>query len=273
MGGTDLPMLRTILAPNPSAMTLEGTICFIVGRENPVVIDPGPADEAHLAAVESLLSGRRPAAILLTHAHADHSAAAPALAERTGARLLMGRGAIGSAWLEPSLSGWLSEGDEVQTDAGPVRAIATPGHSPEHFAFYWRGEPATDSGSLFVGDLLMGSGDTTLIAPPEGDLSDYLASLDRVGEIGASVLFPAHGSAITEPERVIARYLTHRRERIEQVAEALRATPSAEPEQLVDAVYGPGLDPALRAAAAGSILAIIRFLDNRGALDARHRKS
>jgi glyoxylase-like metal-dependent hydrolase (beta-lactamase superfamily II) len=273
MEDTDLPMLRTILAPNPSAMTLEGTICFIVGRENPVVIDPGPDDEAHLTAVEKALSGREPAAILLTHAHADHSAAAPALAERTGARLLMGRGAIGSEWLERSLSGWLSDGDELQTDAGPVRAIATPGHSPEHFAFFWRGEPATGSGSVFVGDLLMGSGDTTLIAPPEGDLSDYLASLAKIGEVGASVLFPAHGPAIADPDRVLARYRSHRWERIEQVAEALRTVPSAEPERLVDVVYGRGLDPALRGAAAGSISAIIRFLDARGMLDAERQKS
>jgi glyoxylase-like metal-dependent hydrolase (beta-lactamase superfamily II) len=257
-------MLRIILAPNPSVMTLEGTRCFIVGRDSPVVIDPGPADGAHLDAIERALADRAPSAILLTHAHADHSAAAPALARRTGARLLMGRGSIGNHWLDSSLSGWLSDGDELQTDAGPIEVVATPGHSPEHLAFLWRSDPATDSGSIFVGDLLMGSGDTTLIAPPEGNLSDYLASLSRVEETGASVLFPSHGPAITEPGAVLARYRAHRWERIEQVAEALRTSPSAEPERLVDVVYGRGLDPALRRAAAGSISAIIHFLEARG---------
>lgn len=268
MDDTDRPWLKTILAPNPSAMTLEGTKCFIVGRDRPVVIDPGPADEAHLAAIERALSGHAPSAILLTHAHADHSAAAPALARRTGARLMMGRGAIGSDWLESFLSGWVTDGDEVQTDAGHIRVVSTPGHSPEHLAFFWRGEAATDSGSIFVGDLLMGSGDTTLVAPPEGNLADYLASLSRVEEIGASVLFPSHGSAITEPGAVIGRYRAHRWARIAQVAEALRTSPSSEPERLMDAVYGPGLDPALKGAAAGSISAIVRFLEERDSVDA-----
>jgi glyoxylase-like metal-dependent hydrolase (beta-lactamase superfamily II) len=268
MDDTDRPLLRTILAPNPSAMTLAGTKCFIVGRDNPVVIDPGPADESHLASIERALAGRKPSAILLTHAHEDHSAAAPALARRTGARLLMGRGAIGSDWLVPAVSGWVSDEDELPTDAGTIQVVTTPGHAPEHLAFLWRHERAPGVRSIFVGDLLMGSGDTTLVAPPEGKLSDYLASLSKVEEVGASVLFPSHGPAITEPDAVIARYRAHRWERVAQVADALRRSPSAGAEQLVKMVYGSGLDPALSAAAAGSIAAIIRFLDEDGSVDA-----
>lgn len=252
-------MLRTLLAGNPSPMTLDGTRTFVVGRERPAVIDPGPDDAAHRAALEAALAGRRPAAILLTHAHPDHAEGAAALARRTGGEVLMARGAL-SPLPEGVVDRWIGEGAEVETDAGTLRAVATPGHAPEHLAFHWEGASAPAGGALFVGDLLMGSGDTTLVSPPEGDLRAYLRSLDRVEEVGAGVLYPAHGEPIERVREALERYRAHRRVRIEQVEAALRGRPGATSEELVDLVYGAELHPALRAAAKGSLEAILHYL-------------
>jgi glyoxylase-like metal-dependent hydrolase (beta-lactamase superfamily II) len=260
-------MLRTVLAANPSPMTLDGTRSYIVGHEAPVVIDPGPHLIAHLDAVESALAGRRPLAIVLTHAHPDHAAGAPELARRTGAPVRMGRGSLHPGEVQRDVSDWLSDGDTLETDAGRLRVLLTPGHTPEHLALAWTGRDAPAGGALFVGDLLMGSGDTTLVAPPEGDLLDYLHSLERLAEVGAGVLYPAHGHAITRPRAVLERYRAHRVERISQVVEALKMTPSASPEQLVDTVYGAELDPRLRSAAAGSIAAVLHYISRSAAID------
>ncbi|HEX8360249.1 MAG TPA: MBL fold metallo-hydrolase [Longimicrobium sp.] len=245
-------MLRTLLAPNPSPMTLDGTRTQLVGRERPVVIDPGPDDPQHLDAIERALGGIVPVAILLTHAHGDHADAAAPLAARTGAPVWIGHGA-----LHPprGIARWLADGDEVDTDAGPLRAIATPGHAPEHLAFLW-------DRTLFAGDAFMGGGDTTLVAPPEGDLAAYLRTLDRVGELALDVILPAHGPAIPDPSAAVGRYRAHRHERIAQVAEAIRATGSTTPADILDAVYGPTLHPALRPAAEGSLHAILTYLRN-----------
>lgn len=261
----DHPAVRTVLAPNPSAMTLDGTRTYLVGRERPVVIDPGPALEAHVAAVEAALGGARPAAILLTHSHGDHSGAAPALAERTRAPVCMARGALRQGFA-PGLvvSRWLADGDAVECDAGTLGAIATPGHAPEHLAFILRQGVRSSWDALFVGDHLMGEGDTTLVAPPEGDLADYLESLERLGAAEAEVMYPAHGPPIADPAAAVRRYAAHREARIAQVREALRAGGTARPAALVSRVYGAGLDPALRRAAEGSVGAILGYLEKRG---------
>lgn len=252
------PSPRVVRAENPSPMTLDGTRTFLVGRARPVVIDPGPALPEHLGALEAALEGAAPAAILLTHAHPDHAEAALPLAERTGAPVMMARGALRSPLPAEAVGRWLAEGDEVETDEGAVRALRTPGHAPEHLSFLWR-----RGGALFVGDHLMGEGDTTLVAPPEGELGAYLDSLDRIAEAGAELLFPAHGPPISDPAEAVARYREHRRARIEQVAAALGRGP-ARPAALVRRVYGAELHPGLRRAAEGSVRAILRYLEERG---------
>ncbi|CAN5351505.1 MBL fold metallo-hydrolase [soil metagenome] len=258
---SERPPLRVLLAPNPSPMTLDGTRTFLLGRERPVVIDPGPADARHLAAILSALGETRPAAILLTHAHPDHAALAPALARETGSAVMMGRGALDPS-LDPAVvQGWLEEGEEVETDAGPLRVLATPGHAPEHLAFLWQGDGAPPGGALFVGDLLMGEGDTTLVAPPEGDLAAYLRTLGRIRDLAPGVLYPAHGPPLADPTAAVGRYVAHRRERIEQVFRALQAIGVATPAELVDSVYGAALHPELRLAAEGSIRAILLYLE------------
>jgi len=138
--------------------------------------------------------------------------------------------------------------------------VETPGHAPEHLAFHWTGVGAPDGGAIFVGDLLMGEGDTTLVSPPEGDLAAYLRSLERIELLRPAVLYPSHGPPIESPGETIERYRAHRRARIDQVEAALRERPGASRDELVDLVYGNGLHPGLRGAAKGSLGAILRFL-------------
>lgn len=247
-------MLRTLLAPNPSPMTLDGTRTFVVGRERPVVIDPGPEIAEHVDAVLAALDGRTPVAILLTHGHGDHADAAPTLAARTGAPVRARSGAA-----EP-----LGDGDVVESDAGTLAAIATPGHAPDHLCFHWQGPGAGGGGVLFAGDLFMGQGDTTLVAPPEGDLADYLRSLDRVEALAPGSILPAHGPAIADPPAAVARYRAHRMQRILQVADALRRLGPCGPGALLEEVYGATLHPGLRAAAEGSLFAILEYLRSTG---------
>jgi hydroxyacylglutathione hydrolase len=249
-------MLRVVRAENPSAMTLDGSRTFLVGEPEPVVIDPGPEDPRHLRAILDALDGARPAAILLTHAHPDHSAGAPALAAATGAPVMMGEGALASALPPDLVARWLRDGERV----GPVTAVATPGHVPEHLSFLWTGEGAPRRGALFVGDLFMGEGDTTLVAPPEGRLSDYLASLERVAALDPAVLYPAHGPPLQDVPAAVERFRRHRRERIARVTAALERRPGATPEELLAPVYGADLDPTLRAAALGSLRAILEHV-------------
>lgn len=262
-------MLRTLLAPNPSPMTLDGTRTFVVGERSPVVIDPGPALPAHLDALLAALGGRRPAAILLTHAHADHAEAAPLLAERTGAPVMMARGSARLPFDPARVARWLEGGETVESDAGALEAVPTPGHSPDHLSFLWKEPQRPGRTVLFVGDLLMGQGDTTLVAPPEGDLAAYLASLDRVAGRAPDRLLPAHGPEIADAAAALARYRAHREQRIAQVVEALGRTGPARPGELLDAVYGDALHPALRPAAEGSLLAILGYLQSAGRADGR----
>ena len=253
-----------IRAPNPSPMTLDGTRSYLIGRSRPVVIDPGPADPAHLAALQAALGGNVPVAILLTHAHPDHSAAAPPLARATGAPVLMSGGAITRAIDPAAVARWIGEGEEIETDAGTLRAIATPGHTPEHLAFFWSGGTAPAGGALFVGDLLMGEGDTTLIAPPEGDLSQYLESIERVRELHPAILFPTHGDPLHDSARAVERYLVHRQERLRQVHAALAAEMSATAPELVGRIYGSELPPELAGAATASVQAMLVHLEKTG---------
>lgn len=244
MTGNNAP--RTLRAHNASAMTLDGTRTFLVGRQHVAIIDPGPDDTEHLDAIADAVGDGAVTAILLTHLHPDHAAAAPPLARRTGAPI------------RASAHRSLRHGDIITTDHGELRAIATPGHTPDHTAFHW-----PHAGAAFVGDLLMGGQDSALVAPPEGDLGLYLASLHTVRELHASTLFPAHGPPFDHPTATIDTYLRHRQDRLRQVSAALQEGPLPT-DAIRDAVYGTALDPALRHAASMATEAYLAYLSARG---------
>jgi glyoxylase-like metal-dependent hydrolase (beta-lactamase superfamily II) len=236
-------------------MTLDGTRTFVVGRDRPVVIDPGPDDPVHLRATLDALEGSTPLAILLTHRHPDHADGAEALGRATGAPVRAADAGSGHG---------IGEGEVIPTDEGTLDAIATPGHTPDHLCFRWRDEEGRNV--LFVGDLLMGEGDTTLVAHPEGDLGAYLQSLRRVAALAPDVLFPSHGPPIHEPGEAVRRYLRHRVERVEGTRAALRRIGPAGLPELLDAVYGDTVPPALRGAAAASLRAVLDHLERLGSV-------
>lgn len=257
------PGMRVLRASNPSPMTLDGTRSYVIGRDVVVIVDPGPDESAHLDRLARTVEGATVRGILLTHAHSDHAAGAPRLAARLGAPVMMARGAVTPAPEPLPIGRWLSGSEEVETDVGPVHAVHTPGHVPEHLCYLWSGDAAPSGGALLVGDLLMGEGSTTLIAPPEGDVGAYFESLDRVEEIGAEVLYPAHGPPIEDPRAAVRRFREHRQERLRELRTLLQDTPNASPEALVSRLYGAELDPRLRAAAEGSVRAMLAYLHER----------
>ena len=240
------PMLRSLLAPNALPMTLDGTRTYLVGTNRIAVIDPGPDSPQHLDAIAGAIGGGVVVAIILTHEHPDHAAGAGSLARRTGAPV------------RAAVAGTLSEGDVVPTDAGELRAIATPGHTPDHFAMHWPAERA-----IFCGDLMMGGLDTALVAPPEGNLRDYLASLDRLHALDAAVLHPAHGPDFTDPQAAIGRYRDHRESRLNAVRQALTSGARTR-DALFDAVYGTTVPAEMRPFAEAALSAYTDYLLARG---------
>jgi glyoxylase-like metal-dependent hydrolase (beta-lactamase superfamily II) len=239
-------VLRTVLAPNPSPLTLDGTRTYIVGDRRPVVIDPGPNDAAHIDAIVDALGDGVPVAILVTHYHPDHLAGAGPLAEPLGVPVRR----LGD--------GSLADGDVVETDAGPVVAVATPGHTRDHVAFHW-----PDGAAVFCGDLLTGGQDTALVAAPEGRLGPYMVSLERVRGLGAETLYPAHGPAFEDADATLDRYVRHREQRLAQVGEAIESGIRDYPE-LLRAVYGDDLDPDLERPAMTALKAYIEHLQGLG---------
>ncbi len=186
--------LLTIRADNPGPLTLDGTNTYLVGG---TVVDPGPDDEEHL---DAILAAGRVERIALTHRHPDHASGASRLSELSGAPVL-------------AYDGGLGDGDEL---APGLVCVHTPGHAPDHLCF-WQPE----SGTLFSGDLIAGRG-SIMIAPPEGDLADYVASLEKVRALSPARILPGHGPEVAEAVAKIDEYLAHRQEREELVVAALR---------------------------------------------------
>ncbi len=222
-------------------MTLDGTRTYIVGRVHPAVIDPGPNLPAHIDAVAAAVGSRVTASVLITHAHPDHDEGAAAIAMRLVAGIL-----------RPS------DGETIETDAGDLTALATPGHTPDHLCFMHDGERA-----IFCGDLMMGGLDTALVGAPEGNLHDYLASLQRLRALEPRIVYPAHGPAIEDPLEAIDRYLHHREQRIAQAESALKAGPRST-DDLVEIIYGAALDDRLRYYAASAVEAYLEYLAVQG---------
>lgn len=266
--------LVAVTAPNAGPMTFTGTRTYLLGGSEVAVIDPGPDDAGHREAIVAALApGARVVAILVTHAHRDHSAGARALQARVGGPIFgFGPAAVSETMLKLRAAGGLGGGEGIDAGFAPdqrladgavvaadgwaLKAIHTPGHLGDHLCFSW-----AEGGGLFSGDTVMGWS-TTLISPPDGDLRDFLTSLRKLQGRGETVYFPGHGAPVRDPRAMLAWQLDHRAEREAQIRAALAAGPATVP-QLVDRVY-PGLDRFLRPAAARNVLAHLIDLAERG---------
>ena len=258
-----LPGVVRVVAPNPSAMTATGTATYVVG-DGPgrAVIDPGPDDPAHRAAVLRACGPARVEAILVTHPHLDHSAGAPGLARATGAPVLAfgppeagrseamralahpGGGEGVDADFRPDRA--LADGEVVSGDGWSLQAVWTPGHMASHLAFL-----RPDRAAAFSGDVVMGWA-STLISPPDGDVTQFMASLERIAGLGARVLLPGHGGAVDDPAGRCAAMRDHRVRREAAILAALDDAPTI--PALVAAVYAD-TPPTLHAMAARNVLA------------------
>jgi hydroxyacylglutathione hydrolase len=206
-----------MVAPNPSLMTGAGTNTYFVGTGEVAIIDPGPEDDLYVAAIVAAAGADRIAQILLTHGHPDHASAARELARRAEAPIRShGQG--------------LRDGDVIDVGGVSLEALHTPGHASDHLCFRLEAERA-----VFSGDLVM-SGSTVVIAPPEGDMAAYLASLTRLRGLPLERIYPGHGEVIDEPAALLDRYVDHRVLRERQLLDALRAGPARIPD-LVARIY------------------------------------
>ena len=261
------PLVLRVLAPNPSPYTGSGTQTHIVGTGDVAVIDPGPADPDHIAALASAIAGRPVAAILITHHHRDHSPAAPALQALTGAPIvgaapfeLSDAGPRADASFDPTYAPdrVLAEGESVAGAGWTLEALATPGHTSNHLAFALR-----ETAALFSGDHVMGWS-TTVVSPPDGDMTAYMASLAKLIPRDDRVYYPGHGEAVENPQRLVRGLLGHRKQREGQIVRLLREAPRDIPAMIARMYVG--LDPRLVPAAERSVLAHLYDLRARGAV-------
>jgi glyoxylase-like metal-dependent hydrolase (beta-lactamase superfamily II) len=264
------PGVRRILVNNPSPFTFKGTLSYIVGRGNVAIIDPGPVDDSHAAALLDAVRGETVTHIIITHTHRDHSPGAAALRAATGAPtfgegphrlsrdLFIGETARLDAGgdLDFRPDHRIADGDLIEGDGWALEAIATPGHTANHMAFALRG---TDL--LFSGDHVMGWS-TSIVAPPDGSMSDYMASLHRIAARAETIYLPGHGDVIRDAPDFVARYIAHRHGREASILHRLGKGETDIPT-LVRAIY-IGLDPRLTGAAALSTLAHLEDLAARG---------
>lgn len=259
-GGTFGERARCVLAPNPNIMTLDGTNTWVLrepGARRSVVIDPGPPDQVHLSAVAE--AAGEVGVVLLTHHHLDHSEAAKEFAERMG---------CGVRALDPQYrlgDEGLGDGDVVEVDGLEVRVVGTPGHTADSLSFLLPAENA-----VLTGDTVLGRG-TTVVAHPDGQLGAYLDSLDRLHALAADrevhTIWPGHGPVIDDALGVLDYYIAHRKERLDQVREALRVLQSDHdgiagddlPRKVVEIVYSD-VDPVLWGAAELSVRAQLAYL-------------
>jgi glyoxylase-like metal-dependent hydrolase (beta-lactamase superfamily II) len=219
-----------VLAPNPSVFTGAGTNTYLVGGESTLIcIDPGPDDDAHLAAILARAASRRAriGTIVLTHSHPDHRPLAARLAERTGATVRCFDPSAGDEHAEA-----MRDGDAVHADGVTLNAVHTPGHTRDHLCFH-------DPGAriLYSGDHIL-KGTTTVIHPGEGDMSDYMDSLRRVRDLSPMTIYPGHGERVDDAPSLIDEYIEHRIEREAQVLDAARSHAVAfTPMELVPNIY------------------------------------
>ena len=260
------PGVIRIVANNPSVFTYKGTNTYILGKgSDRALIDPGPEDEAHFNAIMDTLGPNRLRHILISHTHRDHIDGLERLAKETGATVCgYGRTAREPDALSASPSGAeayelaftpdqkIGDGDEVSGSDWAVKAIFTPGHAPDHLSFELK-----DRKIMFSGDHVMGW-NTSVVAPPEGNMSDYLHSLEKLLDRNDDVYFPGHGGRIEQPQRFAKAYLVHRRWREQAILNAIQ-NGNTSISKVVAVVY-KDLDPRLVRAASLSVQAHVEHL-------------
>lgn len=260
------PLVRRVLARNPSAFTFTGTQSYIVGSGPDVaVIDPGPDEPEHLAALVDAIGMANVVAICCTHTHRDHSPAAAPLAAMTGAPIvgcapltLDDEGPRADAAFDASYrpDRVLSDGERITGTGWTLEAVTTPGHTSNHVCF-----ALPESGALFTGDHVMGWS-TSVVSPPDGDMTDYMASLQKLQEREDRVYYPAHGPAVDKPRQLVRGMTGHRRSREKQILRQIGEGRTRITE-MVPLMY-KGVDELLWPAAGRSVHAHLIDLARRG---------
>ena len=272
------PLVRRVLAPNPSPYTYTGTQTWLVGAGSDVaVIDPGPAGdgpnsghadingEGHVEAILRAIGDAKITAIMCTHTHRDHSPAAAPLKAATGAPIigcaplvLRDDGPRADSAFDPDYAPdrILKDGERISGDGWTIEAVATPGHTSNHLCY-----SLVETGALFTGDHVM-KWSTSVVSPPDGDMAAYMASLQKLYDREDRVYYPAHGPAVEKPRQLVRGMIGHRRQRERQIVKLLEGGEGHIPD-MVAAMY-KGLDPRLTGAAGRSVLAHLLDLRNRG---------
>lgn len=260
------PLVARVLAGNPSPYTYTGTQTYIVGNKSDrAVIDPGPAIDAHIDAIIAAVGDARISAIMCTHTHRDHSPAAAPLSARTGAPIIGCAPLVIESDLPRSDEAFdkgyapdriLSDGETIAGDGWTIEAVATPGHTSNHLCL-----AVQESGAMFTGDHVM-AWSTSVIVPPDGDMADYMASLQKLYERDDKVYYPAHGKKVTNTRQLVRGMMGHRKQRERQILKLLEEGPAAIID-MVPRMY-KGLDPRLNGAAGQSVRAHLIDLQNKG---------
>lgn len=269
--------LRLVLAPNPSPMTYLGTNTYILGTDPVCIIDPGPDNDAHLAALLAVIGAASVSHIIVTHNHLDHSPLAARLSATTGAKIhafgthLAGRSAVMIRLASQGLAGGgegidyhftpdviVQDGDIIATSNGHLTVRHTPGHIGNHIALVWHD-------AIFTGDHVMGWA-SSLVSPPDGDLTDFMASCDKLQSVPARVYYAGHGAPIYTPKARLDWLIAHRRSREAQIIESLAAGPLT-PAEITKRIY-TDVPAALLPAAERNVFAHLIDLHQRDKISA-----
>ena len=276
---THEPLVRRVLAPNPSPYTFTGTQTWLVGAGNEIaVIDPGPAGSGlsigdpkdingagHVEAILRAVGGARVTAILCTHTHRDHSPAAAPLKAATGAPIigcaplsLTDDGPRADSAFDPDYTPdrILTDGDRIKGEGWTIEAVTTPGHTSNHICY-----ALIETGAMFTGDHVM-KWSTSVVSPPDGDMAAYMASLQKLYDRKDRIYYPAHGPAVENPRQLVRGMIGHRRMRERQILNELEKGPRPI-TQMVETMY-KGLDARLKGAAGRSVLAHLIDLNQQG---------
>lgn len=259
------PLIRRLVANNPGPFTFHGTGVYIIGRGDVAIIDPGPDNAEHIDAILKAVEGERVTHIFVTHRHMDHSPAAHPLAERTGAKVYASKippkpsdcdelrlEASDDHYFTPDIN--VEDGEGFSGPGWTIEAVFTPGHTTNHMAY-----ALIEENALFPGDHIMGWS-TTVIGPPDGDMTDYLNSLEKVRDRGFDTLWPTHGPPVRDASNFVQAFIDHRLEREAQIVAQLQAG-RTRIKDMVSVIYAD-VDKRLHPAACHSVLAhMIRLVE------------